>query len=619
MGNTQRALPKGNTLTLLAAGRFDQHYERRVLQFDWPQFLKWQRGGSILESLRDKWREVFDVTLVDSRTGITDSGGVCTIQMPDILVPLLAANRQSLEGTKRVVLRAQQARQALAYDRTGLLVFPLLSRFDSRTEYQESQKWLREFAEDLKEFYSDWLPKSVTPFEMAERTKLPYVAYFSFGEKLPVLTEGIADPESLGFAYDTAATLIAGDFKDVGRVLFSRTPTSSAEETERPINPRAHISLPSDFLFGEVRPNHRVVSAPAPPPPLGPLAAFVGDWVGNGFNTIFRPDNTVTPTPLPVPVVPAPDHILELNLTSESLSFSKSLGAVPNRGTTPQGDIFLNGVPYLQTITDITTHCETPGIHVEPGLWMIVPPTTVPAEGVTLIRMASIPHGTTIGAQGTSVSFVGPPTIKPVRITPFVTGSNPLKFISFPSQTVATPGTARIPQDLTSFISAGTITQAMLTDPHTVLRNHISKQKITATTAIIISTDPGLPLFGGGTDNIAHLLGQAAATKPNAQALQMTAIFWIETVEEVILVAPGSIGTPFAVQAKPSVPGQRVPTFAGSLPFDLDVPRELTVHFTQIQYTQTVLLNFNGLTWPHVSVNTLVPADDIVVPHSAWK
>jgi hypothetical protein len=49
------------------------------------------------------------------------------------------------------------------------------------------------------------------------------------------------------------------------------------------------------------------------------------------------------------------------------------------------------------------------------------------------------------------------------------------------------------------------------------------------------------------------------------------------------------------------------------------MPRKITIPFTQIPYTQTVLLNFAGLTWPHVSVNTLVPADDIVAPASAWK
>src|SRR5271165_2825643 len=191
-------------------------------------------------------------------------------------------------------------------------------------------------------------------------------------------------------------------------------------------NFRASIKLPCDFRFGHLRPDHKVVEPTAPPPPLGPLAACVGDWVGNGFNTIFRPDNTVTPTPLPNPILPPPppppDNILELNLTSESLSFSPSLGSVPNRGTTPQGDIFLNGVPYLQTINDITIHGESVGIHVEPGIWMHVPATTVPPEGETVVRMASIPHGTTIEAQGNFVSIAGPPVIDPVDITPFVTG-----------------------------------------------------------------------------------------------------------------------------------------------------------------------------------------------------
>jgi len=247
-----------------------------------------------------------------------------------------------------------------------------------------------------------------------------------------------------------------------------------------------------------------------------------------------------------------------------------------------------------------------------------VPSTTVPPEGETVARMASIPHGTTIEAQGNFVTVAGPPTINPVDITPFET-ANPAHKIRFPSQTATNPDTPRIPQDLSSYIAAGTITQALLDDPNTLLRNHISRQKITNTIAIIISTVPPPPLFGGGVDNIAFLLGQAAATAPNAQALQMTAIFWIETVEEVILVPPYTVGQPpFAIKAKPSVSGQRVPTFSVTPPFDLDVPRRITVKFTQIQYTQMVLLNFNALTWPHVSVNTLVPADDIVVPPSVW-
>lgn len=208
------------SLTMLTAGKFDDGYQRRVLDFNWNDFFLERHGGAVLESLRQQWIDAFDVTLIDSRTGITDSGGICTVLMPDILVPVLGANRQSLDGTKQVVLTAQRARQELAYDRTRLLMFPLISRFDSRTEYRESQAWLKLFAEELKDFFSDWLPKNASVLQVLERTKIPYVAFFSFGEKLPVITEGTTDPESLSFAYLNAATLIENDFKNVERLLL---------------------------------------------------------------------------------------------------------------------------------------------------------------------------------------------------------------------------------------------------------------------------------------------------------------------------------------------------------------------------------------------------------------
>jgi hypothetical protein len=381
------------------------------------------------------------------------------------------------------------------------------------------------------------------------------------------------------------------------------------------VNLEPALLQPSGFRFGEVSALTAQRDAVSSIPSLGPLAAFTGTFRGSGFNTIFRPD-LGSPTKLPVAVTGS-DNLLELNLTQETLSFSPSLGSVPNRGEV-QPDIFLNGVPYLQVITDVTVPSQPIGIHFEPGLWMAVPATTDPKEGPTLTRMGSIPHGTTIEAQGTSSVISGKPDIPAVDITPFFVGQ-PNSPQPFPSQTAVNEGTARIPQDLTSFIKAGTITQDMLNDPNTLLRNHIASQTITSTTVITISTEPADPLFGGGTDNIAFLEGKTGVSAPNANAVEMNATFWIETAEftiEVPIFEPGQ--PPLTIPGNTGAAGQPVPEFLVNPPVAITAPRSITVKATQIQYSQHVLLNFNGLSWPHVSVATLVPATPVPVPASAF-
>ena len=103
------------------------------------------------------------------------------------------------------------------------------------------------------------------------------------------------------------------------------------------------------------------------------------------------------------------------------------------------------------------------------------------------------------------------------------------------------------------------ITQQMVNNPNSVLTAAIAGQHITSTTTLHVTTID-LPTPGGGTANTAFLKG--GADGPNATAVQVTATFWLETLQ-----------------------GQPAPT--------------------QLQYTQTVLLNFNGISWPHVTVGTL--------------
>lgn len=358
------------------------------------------------------------------------------------------------------------------------------------------------------------------------------------------------------------------------------------------------FAVPKNFRFGPVtvaqtssagpRPHAQFRHDAGPQPSLGPLEKFTGVFEGNGFNTIFLP-HFVGPKQVPGDPGGTGDNVLQLNLTKETLSFSDTdrLAKVPNRGMT-QSDIFFAGVSYMQFIQDITgldPANKEPGIHLEPGLWMFVDETETPSRGKTLMRMASIPHGTTVLAQGTSDKQPDPPIIPEVNIIPIdpSTGKpveDPLS--KFPSLDAGKSPITRIPQDLSSFIQAGTITQEMLDNPNSVLEKDIASQTITETITIKISTkprnplfgtDPHSPLFGGGADNMAFLLGDERTTvlgengnahpNANAETLGMKATFWIETLQD---------------------------------------------KSTQIQYSQQVFLNFGGLIWPHVSVATLKPS-----------
>ncbi|KAF4635822.1 hypothetical protein G7Y89_g2268 [Cudoniella acicularis] len=401
----------------------------------------------------------------------------------------------------------------------------------------------------------------------------------------------------------------------------------------------AAITLPSNFQIHSVdsKLNGASQSLAATAPPLGVLTNFTGTFTGTGFNLIFRPNSgppTTTTFPNPItPPAPNPpsENVLELNLTSETLAFSNPIGSVPNRGLENQNDIFLNGVPYLQTISDVTNiqtgKADGPAnpIHFEPGLWMHIPSTkNDPNLGESLARMASIPHGTTINAQclAPTTSFAGPPNIPAVSMAPFLIGGNPANPISPPfiSLTASNTSTPRLPQDLTKFIAEGTITQAILTDPNTVLRNDNVGRTITKTIVFTVSTNPISPEAGGGTANIDFLQGTASAGGPNANAAQMSATFWIETVQYHIVVPAYKPGqTPLKISPALPHPGARVPVFSVNPPHEITTPKTIVVTSTQIQYSQLVFLNFAGLTWPHVSVATLVPSAPQTVPASAFN
>ncbi|WP_419728439.1 heme-binding protein [Lichenicola sp.] len=320
---------------------------------------------------------------------------------------------------------------------------------------------------------------------------------------------------------------------------------------------------------------------------LGFLRNLRGTWTGEGFNLVARPDRQGE-SPL----------FLELNQTFETLNFIPISSSIPNRGNVVD-DIELFGLTYQQKITDLVTGGA---LHIEEGMWVHVPTQDVDATQ-SVFRLGTVPHGNSLLAQGSAISldpFTGnpfnPDAITPSNTSPFAVGA-----------TIPLPGTLSgfAPYDLSNFTPAavnfrtpagdiparplpttilGVPMQDMVLDPVKLLTAALSDQVIEHMVVINIATVPSLLQeqpegqppkdilaglnTGGNILNIPFL-------QSNAAAETMFATFWIEKIQG---------------------------------------PTEDT-GFLQLQYVQTVFLNFPVLTgtgapgaslsWPHVSVATL--------------
>jgi hypothetical protein len=391
---------------------------------------------------------------------------------------------------------------------------------------------------------------------------------------------------------------------------------------------------------------------------LGPLAFLTGAWRGPGFNAIWRPDNNQPPENSAI------HRFLELNLTTDGFDFHIIPGVVPNRGFNVQPDLSLYGLTYLQRVSDADPapsptvnpqgYSQTAGqaLHIEPGLFMHVPASQQPATGDTpivntdaIVRMGSIPHGVTVLMQGPNPGtkpILGPPKIPPLipftgypGLAPFAPltppppvppGPNPpgvgiqpinldgsehvIPEINIALDTLA-PGSQSTGPFPASF-------QGFINDPNSVLRDAIVGQDILGFIAINLTTDSlssnGLPTLGVGSlyetiSNIPFLgvsnqtppaplpaapatVAIAPAPVPNAFVYSASATFWIEWVRWDSGPRPPPPWLPRGAAPQDAV-GQAL------LPFGSEPT------YLQLQYSQLVILVFNGVLWPHVTVATM--------------
>jgi WD40 repeat protein len=209
-----RAGESGGVVDLITAGRREpqeklREYALRVRTFDWQDFFDNWKGDSFFDWLRRQLTGPmpgYDVVLVDSRTGVTEMGGICAYQLADVAVMLCAANYQNLEGT--VAVANDFRSDAVLALRRGrpldVLIIP--------ARLEDKNPGLEAFLERFEElFASSGLPKVLADCGLNYRgLALPYNPEFAVGERL--VGDANVQPTQLAATFERLAdalTLLA--------------------------------------------------------------------------------------------------------------------------------------------------------------------------------------------------------------------------------------------------------------------------------------------------------------------------------------------------------------------------------------------------------------------------
>lgn len=92
------------TLWLMTSGAKNEAYNDKRLSINWADLYENQSGADFFENFKADIEDTIqpDYVFIDSRTGLTDVGGVCTLHLPDLVVLLFALNEQNLQGIASV-------------------------------------------------------------------------------------------------------------------------------------------------------------------------------------------------------------------------------------------------------------------------------------------------------------------------------------------------------------------------------------------------------------------------------------------------------------------------------------------------------------------------------------
>lgn len=195
-------------LDFIPAGQQDASYATRVNSFNWDVFYDRLGGGHFLDLTKKIIRDQYDYILIDSRTGVSDTSGICTVQMPDTVVVCFTLNNQSIKGAYSVAKSIAEQRT----DGGGKLrvrILPVATRVDTFEKLKLDRR--RAYAKDTFDEFLAFLPPSYW-----NDVEVPYWSFYAYEEALATFGDEPGAPNSMLRAFESICDhLTNGDVKEL--------------------------------------------------------------------------------------------------------------------------------------------------------------------------------------------------------------------------------------------------------------------------------------------------------------------------------------------------------------------------------------------------------------------
>jgi MinD-like ATPase involved in chromosome partitioning or flagellar assembly len=228
---------------LIKAGRFGPEYIDQISSFQWADFFR--RYPRVYRAFAEYLTAKYQWCFIDSRTGLSDVSGVCTMLMPEKLVTVFTPNRQSLEGVVELASKAIEYRRH-SEDPRPLSVFPLPSRIVT-----EEHKLLQAATDKYRTRFEDCLRVS---YELEEcdlgpyfqEVAIPHKGFYGFHEMVAVRDDPSAsDALSINRAYERF-------FLHLTTLDSAMESMPGGVETEAPPEPKVGVPSAGSALLKDI-------------------------------------------------------------------------------------------------------------------------------------------------------------------------------------------------------------------------------------------------------------------------------------------------------------------------------------------------------------------------------